>query len=58
MITDTRNRLQKNFDVLQDICTRRVEMANFILSFKNEDDDFEDWEYYTNQISTYKLYDV
>jgi hypothetical protein len=58
MITDTRNRLQKNFDVLQDICTRRVEMANFILSLKNEDDDFEDWEYYTNQISTYKLYDV
>ena len=62
MVIDQSNSLQKsyNFDVLQDICSSRVETANFFLGIYESLGDGYDVErqFYQEQISQYKLYDV
>lgn len=62
MVIDSNNSLQKsyNFNVLQDICISRVEHANFFLGIYETLGDGYDVErqFYQEQISQYKLYDV
>ena len=62
MVIDQSNSLQKsyNFEVLQDICSSRVETANFFLGIYETLGDGYDVErqFYQEQISQYKLYDV
>lgn len=57
MIIDFNNCLQRNFEVLQDICAHRVEIANYVLNFQREED-YEDRMFYESEIRHYKLYDV
>jgi hypothetical protein len=61
MVIDQTNSLQKNynFDLLQDICSTRIETANFFLGIYETLDDYEvESEYYREEIAQYKLYDV
>jgi hypothetical protein len=62
MVIDHNNSLQKNynFDVLQDICNSRVETANFFLGiYETLGDGYNvERQFYQEQISQYKLYDV
>jgi hypothetical protein len=57
MIVDFNNCLQRNPEILKDICAHRVEMANFVLNLQSEDD-YEDRMFYESEIRHYKLYDV
>lgn len=62
MVIDHNNSLQKNynFDVLQSICNNRVETANFFLGiYESLGDGYSlECQFYQEQISQYKLYDV
>jgi hypothetical protein len=56
MVIDHRNTFQRCPEVLLDVCTHRVEMANWILSIPPTDD--EDRLFYEEQIRQYRCYDV
>ena len=61
MVIDHTNSLQKNynFDVLQDICSTRVENANFFLGiYETLGDCTVESAYFREEIAKYKLYDV
>ena len=61
MVIDHTNSLQKNynFDALQDICSTRVENANFFLGiYETLGDCTVESAYYREEIAKYKLYDV
>lgn len=61
MVIDHTNSLQKNynFDLLKDICSTRIETANFFLGIYETLDEYEvESAYYREEIAQYKLYDV
>ena len=58
MIVDHANTFQRNPEVLQDVCSHRVEMANFVMSCCSSSHTDEDRAYYQSQIRHYRLYDV
>jgi hypothetical protein len=56
MIADFSNCFQRNPNLLQDVCSHRVEIANLVLNLVSTND--EDRKYYESEIRHYKLYDV
>lgn len=57
MIVDITNCFQRNPEVMQDVCAHRVEIANYVMSVLNSEND-EDVMFYESEIRHYKLYDV
>jgi hypothetical protein len=55
MVIDSKNTLQTNYNVLQDICVHRVAVANFMLQICKDD---EDELYYQSEIRHYKFYEI
>jgi hypothetical protein len=55
MVIDSKNTLQTNIKVLQDICVDRVVNANFMLNLCK---DPEDQAYYQSEIRHYKFYEI
>ena len=56
MVIDSHNILQRNVDVLLDICHHRLQLANELISICNSQD--EDLAYYQSEIRHYRCYDV
>lgn len=58
MIVDITNCFQRNPEVMQDVCTHRVDIANYVMSYLNPEKDYEDVMFYQSEIRHYKFYDV
>jgi len=56
MVIDRHNILQRNVDVLLDICHHRLQLANELISICNSQG--EDLAYYQSEIRRHKCYDV